>query len=432
MSRAARRAAPFSARAALAVILAGAGALLLFLYASGAGWNGDDHASGSGHAEGKGLNGYSALVELLKKRGETVSTSRTGGALDDEALLIITPQHFTDTDALGALLTARRLQGPTIVILPKWFAFDLSQMQGVPRDKAKPGWVMLGDAIKADWIGEVEGFAKTDVSLGDDGRWQGLERSGKLPSARTQTIFGPAIVPLVRDGRGSGALVAYRDDTGSYVTLAPLAGLEPAELGDDDENPWAQIIVAEPDLFNNAGMADEKRAELAVDLIVAAKEGEDLPIVFDLTLAGLSGGRNLLTLAFEPPFLAATLCLILLAALIAWRSFRRFGPPLADVPALAQGKRQLAINGAALVERARRLSLLGAPYAAMVAGRIAARLGVRETGETRDIAVARLLAARGIAEDYPNRLSALREARSAKELLRAAGALKSIERTLEA
>ena len=117
--------------------------------------------------------------------------------------------------------------------------------------------------------------------------------------------------------------------------------------------------------------------------------------------------------------------------MIAWRGFRRFGPPVAEAPALAKGKRQLARNGAALVERARRLHLLGPPYAALVAARIAEALGIREADpQAREAAIARVLAARGLAADYAERAEALRRARHSAELLRAAGALRTIERTL--
>ena len=178
-------------------------------------------------------------------------------------------------------------------------------------------------------------------------------------------------------------------------------------------------------------MADPARAELATRIVVAAKEGQDLPVVFDLTLAGLAGRQNLLTLAFAPPFLAATLCLILAGLVIAWRALRRFGPPVAETPALAMGKRQLARNAAGLVERARRWHLLGPPYAALVVSRVAVSLGIREADPAaREAAIARVLASRGIDPDFSGRVEALRQARLPGELLRAAGALRTIERTL--
>jgi hypothetical protein len=95
------------------------------------------------------------------------------------------------------------------------------------------------------------------------------------------------------------------------------------------------------------------------------------------------------------------------------------------------GKRQLARNGAALVERARRLHLLGPPYAALVTARLAEALAIREPDpQAREAAIARVLAARGLPGDYVHQTEALRHARHSAELLRAASALRTIERTL--
>src|SRR5690606_9228488 len=107
--------------------------------------------------------------------------------------------------------------------------------------------------------------------------------------------------------------------------------------------------------------------------------------------------ENLLTLAFQPPFLAATLMLLLAALAIGWRAFARFGPPVAEAPALASGKAQLARDGAALVARARRLRLVGPPYARPVAARLGRVLGLSERAdaEARAAAIARALDRRG-------------------------------------
>ena len=92
---------------------------------------------------------------------------------------------------------------------------------------------------------------------------------------------------------------------------------------------------------------------------------------------------------------------------------------------------QAARNGGGLVARARRLHLLGPPYAALVAARLAAALGIREAEpQAREAAIARTLAGRGLAADYLDRADALRRARKPAELLRAARALKAIERTV--
>lgn len=59
-----------------------------------------------------------------------------------------------------------------------------------------------------------------------------------------------------------------------------------------------------------------ERAQLAEKIILATMDDYDMTITFDLTLNGLGESKNLLTLAFEPPFLAATLCLLFAALVI--------------------------------------------------------------------------------------------------------------------
>jgi len=224
-------------------------------------------------------------------------------------------------------------------------------------------------------------------------------------------------------------LAGYFNDSGDYPMLDEAAGYEPAD--DADTDLWPVVVVVEPDLMNNYGLADRRRAELAYAIVDATLNHAEMPVVFDLTLPGLGRSENLMTLAFTPPFLAATLCLILAALVIAWRALRRFGPPVAEAPALAMGKRQLARNSAGLVERAKRWHLLGTPYAALVGARLAEALAIREADpEAREEAVARVLAARGIEPDYRSRADAMRRARHPAELLRAAGALRTIERTV--
>ena len=68
---------------------------------------------------------------------------------------------------------------------------------------------------------------------------------------------------------------------------------------------------------------------------------------------------------------------------------------------------------------------------AIGAARLAHALGIREADpQARDAAIARTLAARGLAPDFIERADALRRARRPAELLRAAGALRTIERTV--
>jgi len=181
--------------------------------------------------------------------------------------------------------------------------------------------------------------------------------------------------------------------------------------------------------MNNYGLADRDRATAALAVIDDLTYDEDTQVIFDVTLNGLGGSENLLTLAFRPPFLAATLCLIMAMLIIGWRAFNRFGPATEQAQTIAFGKRRLVTNGAGLILRARRLGLLAEPYIALTSRRVAKRLGIpRADIET----VSETLAAR-LPDQEPllNRANTLRNARKPKEILRAAGALKELERKIE-
>ncbi|RKF18179.1 DUF4350 domain-containing protein [Altericroceibacterium spongiae] len=424
-------ASPFSPKVVLAMLVVGFGAFLLLLYALSAGWTGDDN-KGSGHAASNGLDGYSALAHLLEKQGHQITLSRRTRALDDESLLIITPPRYSDSNALNEIITKRRYAGPTLIILPKWSALSLDQLKLDFQTDIKPGWVHLNSPGVPPWSDEVEATGPLDARIADISErpgpdWRGLDLSGTLPERDVvQSMSSGRIETLVRDSRGQ-ALAGYLDDGGWYPVLSKAAG---AALSEENQEIWPVVIVSEPDLMNNYGLADQNRAQLAVQLVETTLEDYDLPIVFDLTVNGLGRSDNLLTLAFTPPFLAATLCLILLAILIAWRGFGRFGPSIRDVPVIIPGKTQLARNGASLVERAGRLRLLGAPYAELVTARMARNLGIRLSDRTERMeAISRALAARDLSElEFARHVETLKKARKPHDLLRAAHALKRIER----
>lgn len=429
---------PFTLGGMLALVLVGSAVFLLLLYAIGAGWNGNSNQSATETADSNALNGFSALAELLDRRGYEVTSvrGRLSQGIDewDEQLLILTPGLYSDPAELAEVIEARKYQGPTIVILPKW------QVMPVVDDKenAHPDdWVRTAPGPAPDWFEQVPDFAPMELAQGASARWRGAGLQGPLPDRRqVQAITevpGKELLPLVTDGEGD-LLVGYWNRGGWHPTLAEAGGVvfsrEEEDAQDDEIYPF--VVVAEPDLFNNFGMADRTRAQAAVAVIEAAMDNPDMPIVFDMTIDGLGQGQNLLTLAFRPPFLAATLCLLVALLVIGWRAFRRFGPPLAELATIAHGKTQLASNGAALIQRARRWHLLGAPYAALVAGRIANALQIRAGDEAaREAAIDAAQEQQGQAGPrFSSTAQSLRQARRLPDVLRAAATLRSIERTL--
>ncbi|MEP2735669.1 MAG: DUF4350 domain-containing protein [Erythrobacter sp.] len=418
---------PFSRRMVLGFVAVGFAAFLLLLYFLAIGDTGERDNDGQAHAASNGLNGFSGLVELLEKQGKDVKVSRSQSDLDTYNLLVLTPPTNIEPEAFSNLLQKRKDEGPTLVILPKWGASGFSpNLPQEVSEKVKEGWVRLSvPAFPLRWTEDLpkpygfsvigndrdllERVAKYSASQ-PKGRYSGYGLQGELPTSLVASANAQAWQKKLVSSASGKALVL-------------------SSSGADDDSAYSVTFVIEPDLMNNYGMADRTRAQLALELIEEASYYDDTPIVFDLTMNGLGRSTNLLTLAFKPPFLAATLCVIAAMIVIGWRAFKRFGPPAASGPAIAYGKQRLVANGAGLIVRARRFGMLADPYIDLSAQRTRDALGLSSLDHADlDSAIERRL------PDEPNfthRANALRAAQSQSDILRAARALKDLERTLK-
>lgn len=428
---------PFSPLAALALILFGSVVFVALLWMIGVGMTGSTN-DGGGHAGGKGLNGYAGLATLLEKRGHAVRRTRNDAAFEQPGLLVLTPPTYASAKDIAKAIGSHRYNGPTLLVLPKWLT---GKAQGT---KAKTGWVTLGGTTSPAWADELEGIGKLDLRIQKrspgEARWMVPTptgaRSGALPApGAVQSLSSGHVVPLVRDGAG-GTLAGFVDDSGYYPVLADAAGVDAGDGQDEDIYPL--VIVAEPDLLDNYGLAERDRAILALQLIDAATGQERaMPVSFDLTLNGHARSANLLTLAFTPPFLAATLCLLLAALVAGWRAFLRFGPPVAAGRAIAFGKRALVSNAAGLIRRSRRLHLVTGPYATAARERLTGALALPRNAdvEAGEAAIDRALAARtssdgAEAAPFSTIAARLRAARRPHDIVKAAHDLHALERTL--
>lgn len=435
-------ASPFGARTALGLVLFGALVFVALLWMIGNGLAQGRANDGGGHAEGQGLNGYAALADLLARSGHPVQRSRTRQAFAQEGLLVLTPTHDAAAKDVMQAIVRHRAHGPTLLVLPKWIAMPVPAQLAATM-KAKPGWVMLIGRRSPGWVDEVATFGKLDARIDNPargGRWFGLGHAGGLPSkAPVQTISSGQVVSIVRDGAGQ-TLAGYLDDGTANGALLAAAGYDEGGYGEEDEyenetdaGRFGVTVVAEPDLLDNYGMADRDRAALGVALVSATAGEAGMPVIFDMTLAGLERSDNLLTLAFAPPFLAATLCLLLAAAATGWRAFLRFGPPLAPGRAIAFGKRALVANAAGLIVRSGRLHLLGRPYADAARQRLARAFSLpRGSDAAAELAALDRAAQAAGAPDhaFSQANARLAAARSERELVKAAQDLHALERTL--
>jgi hypothetical protein len=410
---------PFTARTALALVLFGCFVFVALLWMIGNGMADGEANDGGAHAEGRGLNGYAALSAYLDQRGFEVRHSRSEAGFGRGGLLVLTPPPFAKGRDIEKAVARHRRLGPTLVIVPKWNVVRaLSQDTG-----AKRGWVRLVGSSGLNWPGFLDQVT-IHVDKGRGGWWtRGI--AGRLPQPQLISWgSGRGLVPLVRSDDGR-LLAAFLDD-GDFPALDALSP-EPIRVLGGERYPL--VVVFEPDLLDNYGMAQRPSAQLA-EAIARATLGAGGEVTFDLTLNGITRNANLLTLAFTPPFLAATLCLLLAAGATGWRAFLRFGPPRVPGRAIAFGKRALVTNAAALIVRSRRLHLLGSPYAAAARQRLA-RAFALPRGSDELAGLDRAARAQGAGDHAFSQAAArLASARTERELVKAAVDLHALERTL--
>lgn len=462
--------AAFSRGGALALVAVGCALFLAMLYLIGAGEDfGGERGQGQAHAASNGLNGYSGLYRLVEAQGYDVDRSRSPGGLETSGLLVLTPNSFGDGKEVGEIILKRLYLGPTLVIMPKWSTNrPRIDLPSEVKSKFKRGWVTLGSPRASEWPEvlptgyqfkhrifpkpiEVPAAVEivTDPEAGRQnvqpkkpdtaaaplppppppGRWAGTGYNGVLPTSFTtfaETV--PGQKALIVDN--AGRVLAFEATSTIREAVRKPGAVGPDEYIDDDNPAYPVIFLAEPDLANNYGLADPARAAAAVALVERLTEDGDIyEVTFDLTLNGFGASENLLTLAFRPPFLAATLSLLVALLIVGWRAFQRFGPPAAPAgPDIAFGKRQLIANGAGLIVRARRFGLLGAPYVTLSARRLAERLGLaRPDAAAIDAALARRLPQE---EPFTRRAARMEAAEKPADLVAAAQALDDLNTKL--
>lgn len=315
---------------------------------------------GGAHAVSNSAVGYSGLVRLLQEAGTEAELDRGRGRNRERSLLVVTPELTNDEDVLQDL----DFSGPTLIVLPKWETEPEPTRRGWvrkarPADAAAVRRVLRAVARDAD----VARSAKPSKVVLRDLRSGATRTAGSID--QLQTISGEVISPMVVDA-GGRAVLARVSSSNIYV-------------------------LAEPDLLSNHGLKSLENARTAVTMVEELRRGAG-PVSFDVTLNGLGGGRNLLKLAFEPPFLAATLCALAAALLAAIQAAIRFGPERRPERALALGKRALADNAAALIRIARREHRMGERYAQLVRNQAARSVAApRElSGERLDAFLDRL------------------------------------------
>jgi hypothetical protein len=305
----------------------------------------------------KSAIGFAGIRVMLEETGTVVEVNRGHERLAGGGLLILTPDATSSGPSVAALAAGG---APVLIVLPKWVL--------VP-DYLRSGWVRKVWAFDPTLVAAVlKGLdeSATVVRPGepDNGKAKEKPFSAKPKAEKPVEVvitstpsFGPSPYPpkLTIDGFQTVAgkkWAAVLTDGKGHAVLAQLRGTN-------------TFVLADPDLLNTAALKNERVAAGALTLI-SRLPGSKNEVVFDVTLAGFDAKRSLLRSVFGPPFLAATLCALLAAALMAFRAMNRFGSPREEERSFAFGKRSLADNTASLIRVMARGPGMAPRYAAAV------------------------------------------------------------------
>jgi hypothetical protein len=359
----------FSPKVVLGMILAGVFAFSAFVVLSSYApdlQSGDD---GQAQALSRSAIGYGGMVRLLREQGEPVLVSRRDLSREPPALIIFTPDLGVGRDAYTKVA---KTPSRTLVVLPKWRAGS---------DPRHPGWVANLQPIES-------------------ARQQGLLKAIGVPKATIATARtnGPLKLVGAPGSLAEGMLV----ETGPIRNLQSLTGPGLAPVFTDDQGrvvlarrmPTDTYILADPDLINTMGLKDIRTARAGAGMLrilrddavadgAMFRESQGRTIAFDVTLNGFARSRSVLKLAFEPPLLGATLCLVAAALLMGLHAAARFRAVRRGERALALGKDALIDNSAGLIRMARREPAMAPRYAELQRAAAVRALGGLRSGGAR-------------------------------------------------
>lgn len=381
----------FSPMLMLAIILVGVFSFSAFFTLSAFAPELTSGRDGRAHALSHSAVGFAGVVRLERARGHDVSIGRQ--PMDParlRALVVLTPEHPISAEELSDAAGAA-----TLVVLPKWVVGGHPTHRGWVSRYAQYDANMLPMLIAdiAPGVTVVQGDSNGAVQLSYHDKV--TRTSGRIE--HVQTLAGSNLTPIVADS--ADRIVLGRFDRDGFFPI---------------------YILADPDFLNTLGMGDRDTAAAGLAMLEQVRvQGE--PTIFDVTLNGLGASRSALRLAFEPPFLGATLGLAIGAALLGWRAAARFGPAAPARRAIALGKAALADNSAALIRLTRREQRMGAGYARLIAADLAERIaGTRKEDAEATVLLDRLAALHGITPNYTQLEAEAASAKTPHQMLEAA------------
>jgi len=220
------------------------------------------------------------------------------------------------------------------------------------------------DPLRPEWNADTD---LVDVDLVDDalqlfrpflGRNPGVHRFDRVSGWRTP------------EGWPTPDLVAPAQLLRRHRDLEPIVecteGVLFARLGDAH-------VLADPDLLQNHGLGRSQNAELLLRIVddLTRKGG----LIVDETLHGHLYEPSIWQALGEFPLVLVTVHLVLLALFVVWIAHGRFGPVLAEPPAIGAGKAFLIDNVVALLRGHKHVPNAAQRYFRQQVARAATQLG---------------------------------------------------------
>ena len=388
-----------SPRVAVVLVLISALTALAFLALNAYAPDLRNEKSASATVVSKSAIGFAGLRVLLEDMHVRVDLGRDLTPKSAYSMVILTPEPSTDAKELDDVGKAAL----RLIVLPKW---------SVSEDQTHSGWVQKLNALPpAETAAMLQTMAKgAKLVQGTPGTTMRLHSEPDLIRPlharsvtidRPQTISGPNLMPVVVDEDGRAVLVFVKG-TSTY-------------------------ILSDPDFLNNQGLANIDTARTGYALIDGLRSSSD-PVSFDVTLNGFGRSPDLLRTVFSPPFLGATLCVLLAAAFLGFHAMSRFGSPRAPDCVFAFGKRALADNTAAVIRMMHREPAMAPRYAQAVLGQMLSFFGI---GRGADLSAIGVLEQRSpVPYRFADLSAEARDAHDAQSLMQVAKKLFRWRRTI--
>jgi hypothetical protein len=263
--------------------------------------------------------GHAGIFDVLQRLDIPVikSSSNPLDRLGKGGVLVLAePRASLRQDDLISKLKAERV----LLVLPKWFGLPSGQ---------HPGWVRQVRERATSDPSSVVGLVASRMEV--------VREDGPVLWTTNELDLRPDVVNPTQLMRGTGLRPVIAGDKGMLV-------------GELVERNRTVLVLSDPDVISNHGLAREGNAALAVALVKRLR-GANGTVVFDESIHGYTApAENPFALLFRFPFVIATVQGLIAVGLLLWATLGRFGAPQSAPPPLSAGRAGLLQNMAKLIE----------------------------------------------------------------------------------